>query len=171
MVLVVPWMMLTIYCNGEHLKLNVIAETIGTCSFLIWHMGREFYMFRSWGFESMLMYYILGKPHHYRKGAGDVMQVLMEGKLSVLFSLCRYAFYTCMIILVVINFPRANKARYVKQQEVGMRGLHVFREVCVVGILLLPVVVYVIQVVFAQQIMDASFGSDTIMQIVQQLRE
>ncbi len=170
-VLVVPWMMLAIYCNGEHLKLNVIAETIGTCSFLIWHMGREFYMFRSWGFESMLMYYILGKPHHYRKGAGDVMQVLMEGKLSVLFSLCRYAFYTCMIILVVVNFPRANKARYVKQQEAGMRGLHIFREVCVVGILLLPVVVYVIQVVFAQQIMDASFGSDTIMQIVQQLRE
>lgn len=170
-VLVVPWMVLTIYCNGEHLKLNVIAETIGTCSFLIWHMGREFYIFRSWGFESMLMYYLLGKPRHYRNGAGDVMKALMEGRLSVLFNLCRYAFYTCMIILVVVNFPRANKEKYVKQEEVGMRGLHILREACVVGILFLPVVIYVIQVVFAQQITNADFGSETITQIVQLLRE
>lgn len=169
-VLVVPWMMLTIYCNGENLKLNVIAETIGTCSFLIWHMGREFYMFKSYSFESMLMYYLLGKPYFYSNGAGDVMQALMEGRLSVLFSLCRYAFYTCMIILVVVNFPRANKTQYVKQQEIGMRGLHIFREVCVIGILFLPIIVYVVQVVFAQQIMNASFGSDTIMQILRLLQ-
>lgn len=119
----------------------------------------------------MLMYYLLGKPRHYRNGAGDVMKALMEGRLSVLFNLCRYAFYTCMIILVVVNFPRANKEKYVKQEEVGMRGLHILREACVVGILFLPVVIYVIQVVFAQQITNADFGSETITQIVQLLRE
>lgn len=170
-VLVVPWMMLMIYCNGEHLKLNVIAETIGTCSFLIWHMGREFYMFMSHKMEGMLLYYLLGRPYVYINGVGNVMQTLMEGRLSMLFNLCRYAFYTCMIILVVINFPGVNKTKYVKQQEVGMRGLLIFREVCVVGILLLPIVVYVIQVVFAQQIMNADFGSETVMQLLRLLQE
>lgn len=132
-VLVVPWMVLTIYCNGEHIKLNVIAETIGTCSFLIWHMGREFYMFMSHKMEGMLLYYLLGKPYFYINGVGNVMQTLMEGRLSTVFSLCRYAFYTCMIILVVINFPRTAKTKYVKQQEIGMRGLLIFREASVIG--------------------------------------
>lgn len=52
-----------------------------------------------------------------------------------------------------------------------MRGLLAFREVCVIGILLLPIVVYIIQVVFAQQIADANFGSDTIMEIMRLLGE
>lgn len=51
------------------------------------------------------MYYLLGQPYFYRNGAGDVMHVLMEGTLVAGFNLCKYAFYTCMIILVVINFP------------------------------------------------------------------
>lgn len=171
-ILVVPWLVLMIYCNGEHIKLNVIAETIGTCAFLIWRMGREPYIFKSSLCEGMLMYYILGKPYFYINGAGDVMQALMEGPLTSVFNLCRYAFYTCMIILVVINFPRANKAKYVKQpQETGMRGLLAFREVCVVGIMMIPIVVYIIQVVFAQQIQNVSVGNDTIMQIVRLLGE
>lgn len=69
------------------------------------------------------------------------------------------------------QFPGVNKTKYVKQQEVGMRGLLIFREVCVVGILLLPIVVYVIQVVFAQQIMNADFGSETVMQLLRLLQE
>ena len=171
-VVIVPWLALMIYCNGEHIKLKVIAETIGTCAFLVWHMGREPYIFRSSGCEGMLMYYILGKPYFYKNGAGEVMQVLMEGTLASLFNLCRYAFYTCMIILVVINFPRANKTKYVKQpQEAGMRGLLIFREVCVIGIIMLPIIVYVIQVVFAQQISVANFGNETIMEIIRLLRE
>lgn len=171
-VLIVPWLVLMIYCNGEHIKLNVIAETIGSCAFLVWRMGREPYIFKSSCCEGMLMYYLLGQPHFYRNGAGDVMHVLMEGTLSAGFNLCRYAFYTCMIILVVINFPRANKVRYVKEpQEIGMRGLFAFREMCVIGLMLLPIVVYMIQVVFAQQIMDANFSSDTIMEIMRLLGE
>lgn len=58
-----------------------------------------------------------------------------------------------------------------KPQETGMRGLFIFREVCVIGMMLLPIIVYIIQVVFAQQIMDANFSSDTIMEIIRLLSE
>lgn len=118
------------------------------------------------------MYYLLGKPHFYRNGMGDVMHVLMEGTLAAAFNLCRYAFYTCMIALVVVNFPRAGKTRYVKQpQETGMRGLLIFREVCVIGLILSPIILYIVQVIFAQQIMDVNVGNNTVMQIIQLLRE
>ncbi len=171
-VLIVPWLVLMVYCNGENIKLNIILETIGTCSFLIWRMGREPYIFKSSMCEGMLMYYLLGKPHFYRNGMGDVMHVLMEGTLAAGFNLCRYAFYTCMIALVIVNFPRANKTGFEKKtHESGMRGLLVFREVCVVGLLLLPVIVYMIQVVFAQQILNVNVENNTVMQIIQLLRE
>ncbi len=171
-VLTVPWLVLMIYCNGENIKLNMIAETIGSCAFLVWHMGREPYFFKSSCCEGMLMYYLLGKPYFYINGMGDAMSVLMEGTLATMFNFCRYAFYTCMLVLVVINFPRANKMGYVKKpQEAGMRGLLAFREVCVIGIILLPIIVYIVQVVCARQIMDANFSSDTVMKIMQLLRE
>ncbi len=171
-ILLVPWLVLTIYCNGEHNKLNVGVETMGIAAFLVWRMGREPYIFRSENCEGMLMYYLLGKPYFYKNGAGDVMGALMEGSLRSGFNLCRYIFYTCMVILIVVNFPRANKKKYEKlPQEPGMRGLLVFREVCVVGIILLPLIVYMIQVLFARQIMNAAFGNDTIMQVIQMLRE
>lgn len=171
-VLIVPWLVLMIYCNGENIKLNMVAETIGVCAFLVWRMGREPYFFKSSCCEGMLMYYLLGQPYYYGNGAGEVMHLLMEGTLASAFNLCRYAFYTCMIILIVINFPGVKKIKYVKRpQEVGMRGLLAFREVCVIGIMLLPIIVYVIQVVFAGQIRDINVGNDTIMQIVRLLGE
>lgn len=171
-VLVVPWLTLMIYCNGENIKFNVIVETIGICAFLIWHMGREPYMFNSASSEGMLMYYLLGQPHFYQKGLGAVMNVLMEGTLAAAFNLCRYAFYTCIIVLIVVNFPKANRTGYVKRpQEIGMRGLLVFREVCMIGLVLLPIIVYMIQVVFAQQIMGVNVDNNTVMQIMKLLRE
>lgn len=171
-VLTVPWLVLMIYCNGVNIKLNIIAETIGTCAFLVWRMGREPYIFKSHACEGMMMYYLLGQPYFYKNGAGDVMQILMEGPLAVVFNFCRYAFYTCMFILVVVNFPRANKTNYVKQpQETGVRGLLVFREVCVIGLLMFPVFVYIIQVLFARQISAVNVGSDTVMQIIKSLCE
>lgn len=169
-VLVVPWLVLMIYCNGENIKLNVILETIGVCAFIVWRMGREPYLFKSSCCEGMLMYYLLGQPYYYGNGAGDVMSLLMEGTLASAFNLCRYAFYTCMIALVVINFPRARKTAFVKKpQEIGMRGLLAFREVCVIGILLFPIIVYIMQVVFAGQIMNANFANDTVMEIMRLL--
>lgn len=170
-ILLVPWLILTIYCNGEHLKLNIGLETMGTAAFLIWHMGRESYIFRSENCEGMLMYYLLGQPYFYKNGAGDVMAALMEGVLTPGFNFCRYVFYTCMIILIVINFPRKDKPSYEKRpQEPGMRGLLVFREVCVAGIILLPLFVYFIQVVFARQIKNAELGNETVMRILQMLQ-
>lgn len=171
-VLLAPWLVLTIYCKGEHLKLNMLLETVGTASFLVWHMAREPYIFRSDNCEGMLMYYILGRPYFYKTGAGDVMAALMESALGSGFNFCRYVFYTCFIILLVINFPRADKAAYKKQpQEPGMRGLLLFREVCVIGIILLPLIVYVIQVVFAQQISSMQSENDTVMQILRLLKQ
>lgn len=171
-VLLVPWLVLMIYCKGEHIKFNVGMETMATAAFLVWHMGREPYIFRSENCEGMLMYYLLGKPYFYKNGAGDVMNALMEGSLQSGFNFCRYIFYTCMIILIVVNFPKADRAEYRKwPKESGMRGLLVFREVCVIGIILLPLIVYMVQVIFARQIMNAEIGNDTVMQIIRMLRK
>ena len=64
-------------------------------------------------------------------------------------NLIRSVFYTCMLILLIINFPAFNRGENDfrnREEEIGMRGLLVFRTVCMIGLLLLPLAGYVIQV-------------------------
>lgn len=153
-VLLVPYMILVIYCRAENRKINICLETIGIGSFLVWHFAREPYLFSSGSCDGMLLYQLLGKPYFYEKGLTAVMGALIEegGILSAPINMLCSVFYSCMLIFLIINFPAFNKGenRFTdRKEEVGMRGLLAFRMVCITGVLLLPLAGYVVQVVCA----------------------
>lgn len=168
--LFVPWIVLMMYCNGKNRKFNILAETLGISCFMIWHMAREAYFFSSGNCEGMLMYYLLGEPPYFVNGLSTVMQVLSQGSLSFVFNFCRYIFYTCMILLLIVNFPRKDNSNFTREvQEVGMRGLFIFRELCNLGIMLLPIIVYVIQVVFHEKLIDISNSGGSLTELMKVL--
>lgn len=151
-ILMVPYMFLMIYCRADNRKLNLFLETVGIGSFIIWHFAREPYFFLSGNCEGMLLYYLLGKPYFYQTGLSSAMNALSEeGKiLASPINMIRSVFYVCMLIILIINAPCFNKIeKFVRQEpeEPGIRGLLAFRTVCVVGALMLPLVIYIIQVV------------------------
>lgn len=169
-VLLVPWFVLMVYCGGQNRKFNILVETIGISAFMVWHMAREAYFFYSGNCEGMLMYYLLGEPPYFVNGLSSVMQLLSQGSLSFAFNLCRYAFYTCMIILMAVNFPRKERQRFKREAaEIGMRGLLIFRELCMVGIMLLPIAVYAVQVVFHDQLASIQSANETVKGILELL--
>lgn len=169
-ILLVPWFVLMVYCNGKNCRFNMIVETIGISSFMLWHMAREAYFFSSGNCEGMLMYYLLGKPSYFVNGISTVMEVLLQGQLSFVFNMCRYAFYTCMIVLIVVNFPRKDNQSFQREEEEsGMRGLLLFRELCMIGIMMLPILVYVIQVVFHEQLSHIAAGNGAAAEILKML--
>lgn len=154
-IVMVPYMILIIYCRSEHRKINICLELIGVGSFLVWHFAREPYLFYSENCEGMLLYYLLGKPYFYRRGLTAVMASLIEegGILASPINMLRSVCYACMLILLIINFPVFNKKENDfagRQEEVGMRGLLAFRTLCMVGVLLLPLAGYVVQVAFGE---------------------
>lgn len=156
-IVLVPWMFLMIYCRADNRKINLLLETVGIGSFIIWHFAREPYFFISGNCEGMLLYYLLGKPFYYTKGLSSIMAKLSEEgtALSAPINMIQSVFYTCMLIMLIINLPIFNKqkSKFVREpDEVGMRGLLAFRTVCMVGALLLPLSVYIIQVVFSGSI-------------------
>lgn len=153
-VLMVPYMMLMIYGRAENRKINLLLETVGTGSFILWHFAREPYFFTSENCDGMLFYYLLGKPPFYRQGLSAAMNELAKdgAALASPINMIRSVFYVCMLIMLIINFPGFNKGKndFVnRREEVGMRGLLAFRTVCVVGALLLPLAGYVAQVALA----------------------
>lgn len=152
-IVMVPYMILVIYCRGGNRKINISLELIGVGSFLVWHFAREPYLFYSENCEGMLLYYLLGKPYFYRRGLTAVMARLIEegGPLVTPINMLRSVFYACMLVFMIINFPAFNKRESSfanRQEEVGMRGLLAFRTLCMVGVLLLPLAGYVVQVMF-----------------------
>lgn len=154
-IVMVPYMILMIYCRTGNRKVNISLELIGVGSFLVWHFAREPYLFYSENCEGMLLYYLLGKPYFYRRGLTAVMARLIEegGVLATPINMLRSVFYACMLVLLIINFPAFNKQENDfahSQEEAGMRGLLAFRTLCMVGVLLLPLVGYVVQVVFGE---------------------
>lgn len=162
-ILMLPWMILMIYCRADNRKINFLLEIVGIGSFIIWHFAREPYFFVSRNCEGMLLYYILGKPYFYRDGLSHIMSELsVEGAvLASPINMLRSVFYTCMLILLIINLPAFNRqtAQFVREpEEAGMRGLLAFRTLCMVGALMLPLLVYIMQVVFSGQI--SSYQTD-----------
>lgn len=152
-IVMVPYMILLIYGRADNRKLNISLELIGVGSFLVWHFAREPYLFYSVNCEGMLLYYLLGKPYFYTRGLTAVMGRLVEegGILITPINMLRSVFYACMLILLIINFPAFQKKEtdFVhRQEEVGMRGLLAFRTLCMVGVLLLPLAGYIVQVAF-----------------------
>lgn len=152
-VVMVPYMVLMIYCRTGNRKINFCLETIGIGSFLIWHLAREPYLFSSGSCEGMSLYYLLGKPYFYEKGLTAAMAALVEqgGIVATMVNMLRSVFYVCMLILLIINFPAFNKGEsdFARSgEEPGMRGLLAFRMLCMIGVLLLPLAGYVLQVVW-----------------------
>lgn len=173
-IVLVPYMILMIYCRTGNRKINICLETIGVGSFLVWHFAREPYLFYSGNCEGMLLYYLLGKPFFYGKGLSAAMATLFEeGKiLASPINMLRSVYYVCMLILLIINFPAFNKGENDfadRQEEVGMRGLLAFRMVCMVGVLLLPLAGYVIQVVFAGYFSSLQTENPILMDILQNM--
>lgn len=173
-IVMVPYMILTIYLRTENRKINICLETIGVGSFLVWHMAREPYLFFSQNCEGMLLYYLLGKPFFYKKGLSAVMAALSEeGKiLASPINMLRSVCYTCMLILLIINFPAFNKRENNfagRHEEPGMRGLLACRTACMVGVLLLPLVGYVVQVVFAGTFSNIQTENPVLLDILQEM--
>lgn len=173
-IVLVPYMILMIYCRTGNRKINICLETIGIGSFLVWHLAREPYLFSSETCEGMLLYYLLGKPFFYRKGLSAVMAALMEeGKiLASPINMLRSVYYASMLILLIINFPEFNKGENDfadRQEEGGMRGLLALRMAGMVGVLLLPLAGYVIQVVLAGYFSSLQTENSILMDILPKL--
>lgn len=173
-VLMVPWMILVIYCRADQRKINILLETIGVGSFIVWHFAREPYFFVSENCEGMLLYYLLGKPYYYRKGLASILSDLStEGAiLASPINMVRSVFYVCMLILLIINLPVTVKGRTDMgevQREVGIRGLLACRTVGIVGVSLLPLVVYIIQVVFGQYLSHIQTDNQVLREIILRL--
>lgn len=97
-ILLVSWLVLVIYCNGQNRKFNILIEIIGISSFMIWHMARKAYFFNSGNCEGMLIiYYLLGESLCFGNGLGAVIESLSQGTLSFVFNICKYAFNYCML--------------------------------------------------------------------------
>lgn len=174
-IVLVPWLFLMIYCRADNRKINLLVETVGIGSFIIWHFAREPYFFVSRNCEGMLFYYLLGKPYFYRDGLSSIMSKLSEegAALASPINMLRSVFYTCILILLIINLPVFNKqkTKFVREQdEVGMRGLLAFRTVCIVGAMLLPLAVYIIQVVFSGPIADYQTENQVLNVVFEYLR-
>lgn len=170
-IVMVPWMILMIYCRADNRKINFLLEIVGIGSFIIWHFAREPYFFASQNCEGMLLYYILGRPYYYRSGLSTIMSKLSEegAALASPINMLRSVFYTCILILLIINLPVFNrqKTQFVRErEEPGMRGLLAFRTLCMVGALMLPVIVYIIQVIFNGPISNLQTGNQLINSIL-----
>lgn len=166
-IVAVPWMILMIYCRADNRKINFLLETVGIGSFIIWHFAREPYFFVSRNCEGMLFYYLLGKPYFYRDGLSTIMSKLSEegAALASPINMLRSVFYTCMLILLIINLPVFNRQKTEfarEQEEAGVRGLLTFRTLCMVGALMLPLAVYIIQVVFSGTIGNLQTGNQLV---------
>lgn len=174
-VVMLPWMILMIYCRADNRKLNFLLETVGIGSFIIWRFARQPYFAVSENFDGMLLYYLLGKPFYYREGLGTILSKLFEegAVLASPLNMLRSVFYTCMLILLIINFPIfiKQKTKFEREQEeIGMRGLLAFRTVCMVGALMLPLAVYIIQVVFSGPIANYQAGNQVLDVVFECLR-
>lgn len=153
-ILLLPYLMLMIYCRNDHRKFNLMLETVGVGSFMVWHLAREPYFFHSQNCEGMLLYYLLGKPAFYQGGLSPAMTHLAE-EGGILFSpinMIRSVFYVCMLLLLIFNFPsfqtqKTSSDNTDEHKEVGMRGLLIFRIICNIGVLMLPLAGYIAQVV------------------------
>lgn len=169
-VLIVPYMILMIYCRSENRKLNLLLEIIATGSFIVWHFAREPYLFPSENCEGMLLYYLLGKPYFYCQGLSHAMSYLFENSiLSTPINMLRSVYYTCILILLIINFPafQQNRREYLHvPEEVGMRGVLAFRTICMTGVLLLPLVGYVIQVICSGYLSNLQTDSQILKEVV-----
>ncbi len=173
-IVMVPYMILMIYCRAENRKVNISLELIGVGSFLVWHFAREPYLFYSENCEGMLLYYLLGKPYFYRRGLTAVMGRLIEegGPLVTPINMLRSVFYACMLVMLIINFPAFNKRENTfahRQEEVGMRGLLAFRTLCMVGVLLLPLAGYVVQVMFGEYFSNLQTDNQLLLDILPHL--
>ena len=170
-ILIVPYMFLMIYCRGTNRKLNILLETVGISCFIIWHFAREPYFFSSKNCEGMLFYYLLGQPFYFEEGFSVALSKIAEsGAVSSIISMIRSVFYACLLIMLVVNFPKREDNYISEKQEPGMRGLLLLRMVCMIGLLLIPVIVYVIQVLFNGTLCQIETSNQVMNEIVELLR-
>lgn len=163
-ILMIPYLFIMIYCRTDNRKINLLLETVAMGCFIFWHFAREPYFFVSANCEGMLFYYLLGEPYYYQDGLAYIMHILSkEGEmLASPINMIRSVFYVCMLLLLIINLPCFNKQEKFDLQAVeepGMRGLLAFRTVCVTGALMLPVLVYIIQVTCGDFISNVQTGN------------
>lgn len=170
-VLVVPYMILLFYCKGSDRKLNLLLETIGVGCYIIWWYGRHIYLFDSGNCEGMLFYYLLGEPGYIGGGLAGILGELMGdgGRLSSVTILLRTVFYGCMLAILLLNFPGKGCTVFQREKETGIRGTLIFREICMAGVLVLPLLFYIVQVVCGDQIAGMQTQNEILQTIVTQM--
>lgn len=168
--LMLPYMILMIYIKSDNRKINLLLETIGTGSLIVWRFSFDSHFFTSNNFDGMLIYHLLGKPHYYQEGIFAAIESMSAegGPLFSPFNFIRSIFYICMLLLLIINFPAFVKENSFtdSSEEIGIRGLLTFRTVCVIGALLLPLIAYIIQVIFHASFSNLQTGSQLLNEII-----
>lgn len=169
-ILLLPYMILMIYIRSDNRKINLLLETVGTGSLIVWRFSFDPHFFTSNNFDSMLIYHLLGKPYYYQEGIFAAIGAMSAegGSLFSPFNLIRSIFYICMLLLLIINFPAFVKESSFTDspEEVGIRGLLTFRTVCVIGVLLLPLIAYTTQVIFHDSLSNFQTGNQLLNEII-----
>lgn len=171
-ILIAPWMVLVIYCRGNHRKINLLLETAIMVLFILKCMvyGKAF--FNSAVFEGMTLYYLFGKPAFYPLGISSVMALLVEQRpvFALAYNLCVNLFVSLLAVMTVMNFPKKEMDVFVREpDEPGTGGVLFFRAFCAIGILMIPIVVYICQVFFEGRISSVQSESELVQQIIQML--
>lgn len=168
--LILPYMILMIYSKFDNRKINLLLETIGTGSLIIWRFSIDSRFFTSNNFDGMLIYRLLGKPYYYQEGIFAAVEAMSAegGALFSPFNFIRSIFYICMLLLLIINFPAFVKESSFtdSSEEIGIKGLLTFRTVCVIGVLLLPLIAYTAQVIFQNPLSNLQTGSHLLNEVI-----
>lgn len=171
-ILLQPWLLLMIYCQGNNRKINLLLEWGLVVTFIIMNMFTGPAFFNSAVMEGMTLFYLLGRPAFFPLGISTILQILQEsrGSWTIIYNILLSGFVGFMIMLAILNWPRQANLQYVREtDEPGIRGVMIFRVLCFCGILMIPVVIYFCQVLLEDYIRNLQVQGDMLNRILQTL--
>lgn len=171
-ILLQPWLLLMIYCQGGSRKLNLLLEWGLVMTFMVTNMFTGMPFFSSGVLEGGMFFYLMGGPAFFTHGISSALQVLTENKESweAMYRVLLSIHVGFMILLTVLNWPGKAKAEYRREaDEPGTRGVLFFRVLTFCGILMIPFVIYICQVVFEDQIRALQVEGDITREILERL--
>lgn len=171
-ILLQPWLLLMIYCQGGSRKLNLLLEWGLVIAFIVTSMFTGPAYFNSAPLEGGILFYLLGKPAFFTHGISSALQILQENRdmWNTIYKIFLTSFIGFMVMLAVVNWPGRIKQIYKREQdEPGMRGVHVFRLLTFCGLLVIPFVIYFGQVLLEDQIRNLQVQGDITREILERL--
>lgn len=171
-ILIQPWLVLIIYCQGNNRKINLLMEWGLIMSFILISMFTGPSFFNSAMLEGMSLFYLLGEPAFFPHGISSVLQILTENRAvwNTIYNIFLTGFVGFMIMFVILNWPKRGNQEYKKtEDEPGIRGVMIFRIVTICGVLFVPFVIYFGQVLLESQIRDLQVQGDITREILRTL--